>query len=376
MHEAAPPSIPTSTETTENEAQQSLLVDPPMTLENGRDRGSVELPFATELDLYLNHPVFEVIIIVVVVITCVCFAVETLSSLGATVELLLLRVEAVISAIFLVEYLLRFYSKNLSLRFLLRKIMIIDFIALLPTLLGTVGIGIAHLQFLRLARILRLQRLLEREDFARLFGRVPEYRRRAAEIIISIFTILYISSGLVYDAEHVLNSKNFGTFFDALYFSVVTLTTTGFGDAVPITPQGKFIVCVSILTGVFLIPYELGRLAQSIFSPEASVAEEAQEAMSFKFKDRVGNWHRIRCAFAQGDPKDAFQELESSIRRRFGGHPDLPLSILYCDEDRDEIILASEDDLKECVRICKIMGRESITLRVKACDREPNHTDS
>lgn len=109
--------------------------------------------------------------------------------------------------------------------------MLIDLAAILPLFFSN---DVFQLEFLRLARILRLQRLLQREDFTRLFGRTPEYRLRTAEIVVSIFTILYISSGLVYDAEHETNPEHFGTFFDALYFSVVTLTTTGmFGSCSP-----------------------------------------------------------------------------------------------------------------------------------------------
>lgn len=56
----------------------------------------------------------------------------------------------------------------------------------------------------------------------------------------------------------------FNSFFDALYFSITTLTSVGFGDIVPQSAGGKAFVSAAILVYTVLIPYELGLLANSM----------------------------------------------------------------------------------------------------------------
>lgn len=64
--------------------------------------------------------------------------------------------------------------------------------------------------------------------------------------------------------EYKANPTQFANFFDALYFSVTTLTTVGFGDIVPVTAAGRATVSASILTGVLLIPTQLSQLASTL----------------------------------------------------------------------------------------------------------------
>lgn len=58
--------------------------------------------------------------------------------------------------------------------------------------------------------------------------------------------------------------ETFRNFFDALYFSITTLTSVGFGDITPVTAAGKAVTSVAILAYSVLIPYELALLAQSM----------------------------------------------------------------------------------------------------------------
>lgn len=190
------------------------------------------LPYARDFQLLLDHPVTETALGMLVLLTCAVVALETLPLDQLSVRLLS-GVERIANVVFFVEYLLRFYSLNCRPRVLLRKLMIIDFVACLPLFFApTEGWALQVSQLLRVARVLRLQRAIEREDFTKLFTRnksrrsrapavvVSESQLKAAQIMLTVFTLLYATSSLLYAAENQVNPA-FSNFFESFYFSVV-----------------------------------------------------------------------------------------------------------------------------------------------------------
>ncbi len=85
-----------------------------------------------------------------------------------------------------------------------------------------------------------------------------------ARILFTIFTIVFIYSGLIYQVEHPINSEKFATFLDAVYFSVATMTTVGYGDITPISQVGRLLAVLMILTGIALIPWQVGDLIKQL----------------------------------------------------------------------------------------------------------------
>lgn len=123
---------------------------------------------------------------------------------------------------------------------------------------------------LRLLRILKFQRVLTDENtymnFEMALGmrktEVRPYQLQLARVIISIFTLVSVSTGLIYTTEHEVNPQ-IPDYFTALYFGLTTLTTVGFGDITPVTFQGRLVVGGSILAGVAIIPAQAASLAEA-----------------------------------------------------------------------------------------------------------------
>jgi hypothetical protein len=92
---------------------------------------------------------------------------------------------------------------------------------------------------------------------------VRPFQLQLARVLLSLFTLLSVSSGLIYTTEHGVN-PDIPDYFSALYFGLTTLTTVGFGDIAPVTPQGRLVVCASILAGVAVIPAQAASLLDAI----------------------------------------------------------------------------------------------------------------
>jgi hypothetical protein len=122
-----------------------------------------------------------------------------------------------------------------------------------------------------LLRLLRLQEFLtDIETFkkvAEVLGVESEglrpYQLKLGRVVITIFSLLSVSTGLIYTAEHEVNDS-IPDYFTALYFGLTTLTTVGFGDIVPVTLPGKLVVMGSILVGVSIIPAQGAELVEAL----------------------------------------------------------------------------------------------------------------
>lgn len=162
--------------------------------------------------------------------------------------------------IFALEYGLRFWVAEARLRHLIRLYSLIDLVAILPFFIGV--IDISFLRVFRWFRILRLVRLFEKQTLFGLFrGNDSAIFIR---ILFTLFSILFVYSGLIYQVEHSVNAQHFGTFLDAFYFSVVTMTTVGFGDLTPASEMGRLLTVLMILTGIALIPWQIGDLIKRL----------------------------------------------------------------------------------------------------------------
>ena len=83
------------------------------------------------------------------------------------------------------------------------------------------------------------------------------------KIIFTIISIIFVFSSFIYEAERFAN-PNISSIGDAVYFSIVTLTTVGFGDIVPVTNLGKSMTILMILMCVAIIPWQLGLFIKEI----------------------------------------------------------------------------------------------------------------
>ncbi|MFQ5528243.1 MAG: potassium channel family protein [Thermoanaerobaculia bacterium] len=220
-----------------------------------------ELSFQQRMDWYLNEPasragrVVELVIGFLIFVICGLFILGTLD-IAAETKALIGRLETGITIVFLIEYLVRWWAKKFSIRYLFTPMALIDLAAILPLFLGS------HLQLIRLLRFLRLLRLVQSRKF--FFGEVTPEHLIVLRIVLTVVCLVFVTGGTLYELEHEQHPDTWPSLFDGIYFAVVTLTTVGFGDMTPHTLAGKSVTMVMILVGVLVIPWQVTTLARRV----------------------------------------------------------------------------------------------------------------
>lgn len=210
----------------------------------------------------LQTPLGKVInltIVILVMLSSSIFVAETYY-IPKSIYLVLNAIDVLILNIFAVEYLLRLWSAKNRIQYIFSIYSIIDLIAILPFFMGAIDLG--YIRLLRWFRILRLIRFIDRKF---LFGNITtEDGAIFTQILFTLFAIIFVYSGLIYQVEHPVNPEVFTTFVDAMYFAIVTMTTVGFGDVTPVSEMGRLLTVLMILTGIALIPWQIGDLIKRI----------------------------------------------------------------------------------------------------------------
>ncbi|NJO70901.1 MAG: ion transporter [Oscillatoriales cyanobacterium RM1_1_9] len=161
---------------------------------------------------------------------------------------------------FAAEYLTRLWVAENRLKFCFHPLAIIDLVVLSPLFLGL--FNLSFLRVIRWFRVLRLIRFINVKFLS--FQIQQEDGVILTRILFTLVTIIFVFSGLIYQVENPVNPQIFRTFLDAVYFCVVTMTTVGFGDVTPQSEAGRFLTILMILTGIALIPWQIGDLIKQL----------------------------------------------------------------------------------------------------------------
>jgi len=217
--------------------------------------------------------VINVFIITLIILNVIAVILETIKPLHEKYKDFFYYFDLVSVIIFTIEYVLRVWSSNHEekykhsvwgrLKYMVSPGALIDLIAIVPFFLHLMfglGIDLREVRMLRLLRVLRLFRLTAYTRSAHMIANVFKKRKNelALSFILAIFLII-IASCIIYFAEHLYPTEEeskFQSIPETLWWAVVTLTTTGYGDIVPLTNIGKAMASIIMLTGVafFAIP--------------------------------------------------------------------------------------------------------------------------
>lgn len=159
--------------------------------------------------------------------------------------------ERVVTAVFTVEYLVRWVASRRWL-YPLRPMAVVDLLAILPFYLGF----FVDLRALRLVRVLRVLRLFKLYRYTTALQSIRNafYRVRYEFGVVgfAVLTLLLVCSVAVYELEREAQPAQFARVSDAVWFSLTTVTTVGYGDRVPVTTGGKLVAVFLMVGGLGL----------------------------------------------------------------------------------------------------------------------------
>lgn len=227
------------------------------------------------------------LILALIVASVVLFTVETMQGIPAGVRRALDLANDVILLVFAVEFALRIWCAGETrgvtgatgrMRYAGRFWLSVDFLAFGPELLVLLLTGFASndLAWLRAFRLFRLFKLAKYFEPARIVMRVllNAWRELAVAAVIATL-VIYASAVIMYLFEKDVSPEAFGSIPLALWWSVVTLATVGYGDVVPQTLGGRIAAGMLILGAIGLVSLPSGILAGA-FQDELRRRREAE----------------------------------------------------------------------------------------------------
>ncbi|QOL25225.1 ion transporter [Thalassotalea sp. LPB0316] len=226
-------------------------------------------------------------IVLLILSNVIAVVIESYGPIGQKYQKEFYYFNVVSVAIFTLEYFARIWvctqspaldeSKPIRsrLKYLVSPVAIIDLLAIAPFYLSF--IFPIDLRYLRMLRMLRLLKLTHYFRGLNLFIDVLKKELPTIGAAVFIMAVLVILSGsIMYGVEHSAQPKVFDSIPSAIWWSVVTMTTVGYGDVTPITFLGKFIAMFIMLLGVGVVALPAAMLAAK-FGEELSLRKRQLE---------------------------------------------------------------------------------------------------
>ena len=203
---------------------------------------------------------------------------------------------------FTLEYLLRLFTSPSKTKFLRSPLNMIDFFAILPYFIGLWinadgnATPLSVLRVVRLVRVFRIFKLSRHSMSLQILGNT--LRASVRELVMLIFFlsmgVLVFSSAIFYaDLAESGPKRRFHSIPDCFWYTLVTMTTVGYGDVVPSTRIGKIIGSTCALTGVLTLAVPVPVIVSNF---EFFYKRDGRNGSANKEKEFRDNWRQLKKA--------------------------------------------------------------------------------
>lgn len=167
--------------------------------------------------------------------------------------------------IFILDYLLRLITADYKLKksvvsffvYPITPMAIIDLVSILPSI-TVLNSGFRLLKLFRLLRTLKVLRAFKFLRYSKSFDIIASVFKKQKKVLSAVATMavayVLVSALVIYNVE----PESFGTFFDAIYWATISLTTVGYGDIYPVSTIGRIVTMISSVFGIAIIALPSG----------------------------------------------------------------------------------------------------------------------
>ncbi|HMO18501.1 MAG TPA: ion transporter [Oligoflexia bacterium] len=208
--------------------------------------------------------IFDFLVQFFIVVSIVSLTIDTLQRLSPQIKLIIEWIEYASIIFFTFEYFLRVFVSRKKTDYIFSFFGIIDFLAVIPTLL----FASLDLRSIRILRLLRIFRILK---FARYSSAIRRYhiaftlaREEIILFLLVAMMLIYLSAVGIYFFESEAQPQAFESIVHSLWWSIITLTTVGYGDTYPITIGGRIFTFMMLIIGLGVVSVPAGLLASAL----------------------------------------------------------------------------------------------------------------
>jgi voltage-gated potassium channel len=203
---------------------------------------------------------FDIVLIICISISVLAVMLDSVSSVRERYGQFLYAIEWFFTILFTIEYILRLLCVRKPIRYAVSFFGIVDLLAILPTYMSLLFFGSRHLAVVRILRVLRIFRVLKMghhtKEAALLRKALYASRRKILVFLFVVLTLVVIIGSVMYIIEGEENG--FTSIPRSVYWTVVTLTTVGYGDISPNTGPGQFLAAIVMILGYSIIAVPTG----------------------------------------------------------------------------------------------------------------------
>lgn len=209
---------------------------------------------------------FDLVLLVLIVFSVFLVMLETVEDIESGNKTTLVTLEWIVTVIFTLEYVARLATVDHRWRYARSFFGVVDLMSILPVYLSLVLPGaqsllvIRSLRLLRVFRILKLAQFVSEENYL-----VRAIRASARKITIFLIAVLLINV-VVGSTMYLIEGPEHGydSMFRGVYWSIVTMSTVGFGDIAPSTTLGQVLAAMLMITGYSVIAVPTGIVSAEV----------------------------------------------------------------------------------------------------------------
>ena len=209
---------------------------------------------------------FDAILLIVIFLSVLAVILESVASIRLNHETAFLWAERIFTGFFLVEYIIRIIIVKKPWHYIKSFFGIVDVLSILPSLLAFFFAGAQSLMIIRSLRLLRIFRIFKLTQYlgeaTQLSRALMASRQKITLFIGTVLILVCILGAVMYLIEPP--ESGFTNIPKGIYWSIVTLTTVGYGDIAPITPLGQVVASFIMIMGYGIIAVPTGIVTSEI----------------------------------------------------------------------------------------------------------------